>query len=169
MLAGISVARKVLGSFSKDMDDEQLRQVAQVIMSTNPAALESALSSKADMDKIVKRWISAGRLVSGGLGSSSVVAAGAIKDRYIPFSADFMLGQADTLSEDDLKIGDVNLSTYPPVVQSGEMTPEDWNASIEAEEPGEMNEGFNIGALSSITENIKPNARRKILDAARLT
>ena len=169
MLAGISVARKVLGSFSKDMDDEQLRQVAQVIMSTNPEALKSALSSKADMDKIVKRWISAGRLFSGGLGSSSVVAAGAIKDRYIPFSADFMLTQAGTLTDEDLKRGDVNFSTYPEIVRSGEMTVEEWNASIEAEKPGEMDEGFNIGALSSITENIKPNARRKILDAARLT
>ena len=169
MLAGISVARKVLGSFSKDMDDDQLKQVAQVIMSTDPAVLKSALSDKKTMDKIVKRWTSAGRLISGGLGSSGVVAAGAIKDRYIPFSADFMQGNAGTLSEEDLKIGDVNLSTYPPVVQSGEMTPEDWNASIAAEEPGEMDKGLDIGALSSITENIKPNARRKILDAARLT
>ena len=84
----------------------------------------------------------------------------------IPFSADFMAANADTLTNEDLERGDVNLSTYPPIVQSGEMSPEEWNASIEAEEPGEMDKGFNIGALNNIITNIKPSARRKILDAA---
>jgi hypothetical protein len=169
MLAGIGVARKVLGSFSKDMSDDQLEQVAKVIMSTDPAALRSALKDKKIMDKIVKRWTSAGRLVSGGLGSSGVVAVNAIVDRYVPFAEDFMAVNSGTLSEEDLKRGDVNLSTYPDIVRSGEMSPEEWNASIEAENPETGLPEEDIGALSSIITNIKPNARKKILDAARLS
>ena len=73
-----------------------------------------------------------------------------------------MAANADTLTEEDLERGDVNLSTYPPIVQSGEMSPEEWNASIASEE------NFESGALSNIASTIKPSARRKILDAANI-
>tara|TARA_R110001583_G_scaffold165728_2_gene318453 strand:+ start:254 stop:4585 length:4332 start_codon:yes stop_codon:yes gene_type:complete len=54
-----------------------------------------------------------------------------------PFSDDFLEYNKNTLTEEDLERGDVDLSTYPPIVQSGEMTPEEWNAKILPEEPVE--------------------------------
>jgi hypothetical protein len=156
MFSAFRLARNLMGEKTKELSQEQLTDVAKLLMGEDPEVIKFALGNKDALEALTRRLIKAGQLVTGGAGSAAVVAG----SKANPFSADFMAANADTLTEEDLERGDVNLSTYPPIVQSGEMSPEEWNASIASEE------NFESGALSNIASTIKPSARRKILDAA---
>lgn len=158
MFSAFRLARNLMGEKSKILSQEQLTDVAKLIMGEDPEVIKFALGNKDALEALTRRLIKAGQLVTGGAGSAAVVAG----SKANPFSADFMAANADTLTKEDLERGDVNLSTYPPIVQSGEMSPEEWNASIASEE------NFESGALSNIASTIKPSARRKILDAANI-
>ena len=165
--------RLIKNLLTKEVSDKltpaQLEEATALLMKDNPESIKSILDNAADMESFIKRSSETLSKWQSTLGTAGVVGVSSAKDQYIPFSLDFMAVNAGTLSEEDLKRGDVNLSTYPDIVRSGEMSPEEWNASIEAENPETGLPEEDIGALSSIITNIKPNARKKILDAARLS
>lgn len=165
--------RLIKNLLTKEVSDKltpaQLEEATALLMKDNPESIKSILDNAADMESFIKRSSETLSKWQSTLGPAGVVGVSSAKDQYIPFSLDFMAVNAGTLSEEDLKRGDVNLSTYPDIVRSGEMSPEEWNASIEAENPETGLPEEDIGALSNIITNIKPNARKKILDAARLS
>ena len=114
MFSAFRLARNLMGEKSKNLSQEQLTDVAKLIMAEDPAVIRDALGNKEALEALTRRLIKAGQLVTGGGGSAAVVAG----DKANPFSTDFM--------------------------------------------------SVNAGALQNITKDIKPSAKRKILDAANI-
>ena len=114
MFSAFRLARNLMGEKSKNLSQEQLTDVAKLIMAEDPAVIRDALGNKEALEALTRRLIKAGQLVTGGGGSAAVVAG----DKANPFSTDFM--------------------------------------------------SVNAGALENITKDIKPSARKKILDAANI-
>jgi len=114
MFSAFRLARNLMGEKSKILSQEQLTDVAKLIMSEDPEVIKFALGNKDALEALTRRLIKAGQLVTGGAGSAAVVAG----DKANPLSTDFM--------------------------------------------------SVNAGALQNITKDIKPSARRKILDAANI-
>ena len=114
MFSAFRLARNLMGEKSKNLSQEQLTDVAKLIMGEDPAVIRDALGNKEALEALTRRLIKAGQLVTGGGGSAAVVAG----DKANPFSTDFM--------------------------------------------------SVNAGALQNITKDIKPSAKRKILDAANI-
>ena len=114
MFSAFRLARNLMGEKSKNLSQEQLTDVAKLIMGEDPAVIRDALGNKEALEALTRRLIKAGQLITGGGGSAAVVAG----DKANPFSTDFM--------------------------------------------------SVNAGALQNITKDIKPSAKRKILDAANI-
>ena len=183
--ATTNIITKMFGGKKPPFTDKQYKEIAEIVVADNSDiiinfgkkqktlkgadVLESQILNSTKMNSIINSFNKAIDVVTSSqprveLSTKLTERLGDIYDPLlsIPFSADFMAANAGTLTEEDLERGDVNLSTYPPIVQSGEMSPEEWNASIASEE------NFESGALSNIASTIKPSARRKILDAANI-
>ena len=111
MFSAFRLARNLMGEKSKILSQEQLTDVAKLIMGEDPEVIKFALGNKDALEALTRRLIKAGQLVTGGAGSAAVVAG----DKA---TTDFM--------------------------------------------------SVNAGALQNITKDIKPSARRKILDAANI-
>lgn len=111
MFSAFRLARNLMGEKSKELSQEQLTDVAKLIMGEDPEVIKFALGNKDALEALTRRLIKAGQFVTGGAGSAAVVAG----DKA---TADFM--------------------------------------------------SVNAGALQNITKDIKPSARRKILDAANI-
>lgn len=114
MFSAFRLARNLMGEKSKNLSQEQLTDVAKLIMAEDPAVIRDALGNKEALEALTRRLIKAGQLITGGGGSAAVVAG----DKANPLSTDFM--------------------------------------------------SVNAGALQNITKDIKPSAKRKILDAANI-
>ena len=183
--ATTNIITKMFGGKKPPFTDKQYKEIAEIVVADNSDiiinfgkkqktlkgadVLESQILNSTKMNSIINSFNKAIDVVTSSqprveLSTKLTERLGDIYDPLlsIPFSADFMAANADTLTKEDLERGDANLSTYPPIVQSGEMSPEEWNASIASEE------NFESGALSNIASTIKPSARRKILDAANI-
>ena len=95
MFSAFRLARNLMGEKSKELSQEQLTDVAKLIMAEDPAVIRDALGNKEALEALTRRLIKAGQLVTGGGGSAAVVAG----DKANPLSTDFMSVNAGALQK----------------------------------------------------------------------